>query len=114
MYEGECPQGGRQYKEVVPTECRGRGDYQREFTILQQSVRPICPCFFFYDQVHPATTKWRQSFVKPWPNGRASRRKFAKPELAYGLEGWPDGFASRLASRKKQYISHISLVSSLL
>ena len=23
--------------------------------------------------------------VKPWPNGLASRRKFAKPELAYGL-----------------------------
>ena len=25
------------------------------------------------------------ALVKPWPNGLASRRKFAKPELAYGL-----------------------------
>ena len=29
-------------------------------------------------------------------------------------EGWPNGFASRLASRKKPYISRISLVNAFL
>ena len=30
-----------------------------------------------------------KALLKPWPNGLASQRKFAKPELAYGLtKGW--------------------------
>ena len=38
----------------------------------------------------------------------AIQRKFAKAELAYGLvKGGQNGFASRLASRKKPYISRI-------
>ena len=53
-------------------------------------------------------------WFKPWPNGLASRRKstgkFAKPELR--THGWPNGFASRLASRKKPYISRISLINA--
>ena len=35
--------------------------------------------------------------VKPWPNRFASQ----KPELACACEGWPNGFTSQLASRKK-------------
>ena len=65
MYEGECPQGGRQYKEVVPTECRGRGDYQREFTILQQSVRPICPCFFSMIRYTPLRLNGDKALLSP-------------------------------------------------
>ena len=29
--------------------------------------------------------RFKHIFFKPWPNGLASQRKFAKPELAYGL-----------------------------
>ena len=47
------------------------------------------------------------NYLKPWPNGLArvqSQHKFAKPELAYGLDAmrWvAKRIASRLASSRK-------------
>ena len=45
--------------------------------------------------------------LKPWPNGLASQRKFAKPELAYGLAkcGQTD---SQVAKSRKFHAYHWS------
>ena len=47
--------------------------------------------------------------LKPWPNGHASRRKFAKPELAYGLVkgGQTDSqVGSQVAKSRKFHAYH--------
>ena len=48
------------------------------------------------------------SLLKPWPNGLASRPKFAKPELAYGLaKGGQTTRKSACKSQKNVHFTHI-------
>ena len=60
------------------------------------------------------------NYLKPWPNGLArvqSQHKFAKPELAYGLDAmrWvAKRIASRLASSRKFTHAFISRIYSWL
>ena len=45
--------------------------------------------------------------LKPWPNGLASRRKFAKPELAHGLAmgGQTDSQVGSQAAKSRKFQS---------
>ena len=78
-------------------------------------VSEVCPpnqlslCVVFFE-TNKSSAKPNVFNLKPWPNRLASRRKFAKPELACGLaRGSQTYLSARTFSQKAVHFTHIQM-----
>ena len=72
-------------------------------TILQLKLHEMQSCKLTFNSLIVCVwfvINWGYS-LKPWRNGLASRRKFAKPELAYGLA--KDGQMDSQVGKKRKF-----------